>query len=84
MFDLDTLVNAHKHCRRHRIEVSQSEVCGCFYCAEIIDPAEIRQWTDNNQTAICPRCGIDSLIGGKSGFPVADPAFLKAMHQHWF
>jgi hypothetical protein len=35
------------------------------------------------QTAICPRCGIDSVIGDESGYPVTRE-FLAAMKAHWF
>ena len=34
-------------------------------------------------TAICPHCGVDSVIGEKSGFPITQE-FLKAMHKRWF
>jgi len=33
---------------------------------------------------MCPECGIDSVIGDASGFPIADEAFLKRMHSIWF
>jgi hypothetical protein len=36
------------------------------------------------KTGLCPKCGIDSLIGSASGFPVTDPTFLQAMHSRWF
>ncbi len=35
------------------------------------------------QTAICPRCGIDSVIGDKSGFALT-PTFLAEMKKAWF
>jgi acetone carboxylase gamma subunit len=34
-------------------------------------------------TALCPYCGIDSVIGDKSGFPITKE-FLEKMYQHWF
>src|SRR5690242_9430689 len=81
---------AHAHCALHRAEVERSEVCGCFYCEAIYPPSEIAQWIqDRNvvrnatgETAICPRCGIDSVIGSASGYPI-DSAFLKQMHARW-
>lgn len=36
--------------------------CGCCFCFEIFEPSEIREWTDANDTAICPRCHIDSVV----------------------
>ena len=35
------------------------------------------------QTAICPRCGIDAVIGDKSAVDVSDD-FLVRMHKYWF
>jgi hypothetical protein len=34
--------------------------------------------------AICPHCSIDAVIGSKSGLPINDPEFLKAMNEYWF
>lgn len=83
------IVAAHAHSHLHRPEVEASEVAGCFYCLAIYPPAEIRNWIDDirgdatGETAICPRCGIDSVIGAASGYPIT-PEFLTAMHGHWF
>jgi hypothetical protein len=74
---------AHKHSIRHRLELKVSARCGCFFCCETFPPAEIREWTDDDQTALCPRCGIDSVIGDRSGFPVSRE-FLSSMKAHWF
>lgn len=79
------LVAAHKHCARHEREVMESTLCGCFYCRETFPPVEIEDWLDDEPpTALCPRCGIDSVIGDASGFPVTDKAFLGAMNVYWF
>ena len=64
------LKEAHKKSSRHREEIRSSEICGCFYCLSIFNPSEIEDWTDDDenklgQTALCPKCGIDSVIGSK-------------------
>src|SRR5207248_7161991 len=74
---------AHKHSSRHRGEIERSERCGCFYCLETFVPRDIRDWTDDGATAICPRCGIDSVIGSASGFSLSKK-FLRRMHSYWF
>jgi len=76
-------LRAHGHCRNNRDELSCSALCGCFYCLAIYSPTEITEWTDEDQTAICARCGIDSVIGTTSGYPVTTE-FLQRMHDHWF
>ncbi|WP_245197274.1 hypothetical protein [Labrys sp. LIt4] len=47
--------------------------------------AKIEEWIDDSAgTALCPECGIDSVIGSASGYPVDDRDFLEAMHELWF
>lgn len=81
------IIQAHKHSIRHRNEILASEQCGCFFCSSIFKPAAIDQWVDTQdgigQTAMCPNCGIDSVMGSQSGYPITLP-FLAAMHRHWF
>jgi hypothetical protein len=74
---------AHKHSSNHRDEILASERCGCFYCLGIFSPNEIRDWIDHGQTAICPHCPVDSVIGDASGFPITR-GFLEQMHAYWF
>ena len=72
------------HSIYNRAEVEDSELCGCFYCLSTFHPSEIKEWTDKNEdTAICPVCDIDSVIGDASGYPIT-PEFLKELHDYWF
>lgn len=75
--------DAHRFSHHHREALERDRVCGCFFCIKVFNPKEIREWTDDNQTAICPYCGVDSLIGESSGFPMTVP-FLKKMKEDWF
>ena len=80
-------VRAHRHSSRHRGEILDSRMCGCFHCCETFAPADVTEWTDERdgvgQTAFCPRCGIDSVIGSASGYPITHD-FLKQMQERWF
>ena len=79
-------VAAHTHSIRNRDEVLASDTCGCFYCLSTFPPAEVRKWIeegDGSATASCPRCGIDSVIGSASEYPVSAD-FLRAMRRHRF
>jgi hypothetical protein len=82
IFESD-LRRAHTHCIRHREELWRSGLCGCFYCLDIFEYKDIEDWTDHKQTALCPSCGIDSVIGDTSGFPITED-FLSAMKSLWF
>lgn len=85
---LEYLENAHKRSSCHKTELLQSDVCGCFYCLKVFKPTDISEWTKaydfEEQTAFCPFCRIDSVIGDKSGFPVSDKNFLNTMHTYYF
>ncbi|HKI52943.1 MAG TPA: cytoplasmic protein [Anaerolineales bacterium] len=82
------IIKAHKHSSHHRAEVIESEICGCFHCLEMFPPEDIEEWWDEGesgigQTAVCPRCGIDSVIGSRACFPLTK-TFLIRMHDYWF
>ena len=76
-------IRAHEHSSNHRAELERSKSCGCFYCIAIFPPSEIREWIDDGNTAICPYCPVDSVIGSASGYPITKE-FLERMHAHWF
>ncbi|MEM7180329.1 MAG: cytoplasmic protein [Spirochaetota bacterium] len=77
------VLEAHKHSFYNRDEIEKSKTCGCFYCLEVFQPTEILLWTDELSTAICPRCGVDSVLGSASGYSL-EPDFLKDMQEYWF
>ena len=79
----DYYLGAHRFSSKHRKQLEKDNICGCFYCTRIFYPAEIDEWIDNNDTALCPYCGMDSVIGESSGFPITDQ-FLKEMHREFF
>ena len=76
--------DAHRYCISHKPELSQDNICGCFYCGKMFSPTEITDWIlDRHGTALCPYCMIDSVIGESSGYPIT-PEFLCEMHRAWF
>ncbi|MDM1485870.1 cytoplasmic protein [Acinetobacter towneri] len=68
---------------QHRALLQQSECCGCFCCLETFAYSEIEDWCDDEQTAICPHCGIDAVLGSAL-VEALTPELLKAMHQAYF
>jgi hypothetical protein len=76
-------IAAHKHSMRHRAEIEASTRCACFFCFRTFAATDIKTWIDGNQTALCPRCGVDSVLGSASTHRL-DDAFLRGMHQHFF
>jgi hypothetical protein len=77
-------ITAHKYSANHKKVLEKDSVCGCFYCLEIFSPQEIYEWIpDISGTAVCPYCGIDSVIGESSGYPITKE-FLQEMYDYWF
>ena len=80
---------AHTFSNNHKQALSVEQRCGCFYCQSIFSSKEILDWLEDDNpcdrlgTALCPNCGIDSVIGESSGFEITND-FLRAMNLKWF
>lgn len=63
---LETLI---EHSTNNDLEILQSHKCSCLFCRHTIDAREVQDWVsdENGVSAICPECGMDTLIGDASG-----------------
>lgn len=83
------VIEAHKYSSNNKPALKIDEKCGCFYCLEIFNPDEIDEYLegdnlcDNLGTAICPHCGIDSILPESAGYPLTKE-FLTQMYKVWF
>lgn len=73
------LIEAHKRCNRNKPVLEQGEDASCFYCCTTFKVAGIKEWIRSEQTALCPRCGIDSVLPG-----LLEQSFLQEMQDYWF
>jgi hypothetical protein len=64
---------------QNRDQVTAARVCGCFYCLATFPGAAVQAWVDDGKTALCPRCGVDSVLPD-----VVDDASLRSLHHHRF
>lgn len=76
---MDSLEKAHQYSSHHRTLLAQGLTCGCF---NIFHFDEIKEWIDQNDTAFCPSCGIDTVVGECSGYPITQ-YFLGKMNKYW-
>ncbi len=74
---------AHEHAVKNKEELQKSNICGCYYCQAIFSPNEIEDWIPFENTALCPYCGIDSVIGDASGYSITKE-FLKELNEDSF
>ncbi len=78
------IIVAHSFCTNNKPMLLHDRKCGCFFCLSIFAPSEIHEWVhDAKETALCPYCGIDSVIGESSGYPITEE-FLSKMKDYWF
>lgn len=89
MSEVPDTVAAHQFSSLHRSELAaDGVVCGCFHCCKNFSFSQIDEWVDadasgEGQTAMCPMCEIDSVIGSCSGYPITCE-FLREMRKVWF
>ena len=56
--------------------------CGCFHCLSTFMAERVTQWTDDEDTALCPVCGVDAVLSSATDVITADA--LEQMHARWF
>ena len=81
--DIELLTFAHDASSSHEDVLGRSDVCGCFYCLKTFPPSAIAEWVEEpggGRTAVCPHCGIDSVLGSASGFPLTHE-FLRLLAE---
>lgn len=83
---MEDYIEAHEFCNNNMEQLKKDKKCGCFYCLKIFSPQEIENWLiseNENNSAICPYCCVDSVISESSGYPITED-FLSKMKKYWF
>ena len=82
-------IEAHRYSNNNMDTLKRESRCGCFQCLAIFDPSEIEDWIiadnpmDQYGTAICPFCGVDSIITESVENPITIE-LLRDMRKYWF
>ena len=78
------LKRAHRHSYANKDELERSKICGCFNCLKIFPSKDTKEYIDDKDgmTAVCPYCGIDSIIGESPEYNITIE-FLKEMKGYW-
>ena len=71
------LKNLHEESFANKERLSKTSVAGCFNCLRVMPVSAIEEYCDDD-TAVCPHCGIDSLLGE------TDPDTLAQMKAYAF
>lgn len=80
-FDAALLQQAYESCFRNRDSVLVSRYCGCIDCLATMDSSVVTTFVGDaaESTALCPSCGMDTVLPDASGIPPELP-LLKALH----
>ncbi len=92
---MNELLAAYRAVSNNWVQIQGSKLCGCCSCVQMFPADEIVAWTGldmhnvddpkaiDQQTALCPRCGSEAVIGDKSGYPI-NAQFRGRMNEAWF
>ena len=77
------LKKLHTYSTHNRSNIAAANKCYCFHCKAVMKSREILRFADDGQTAICPKCGIDSILPDSIDEPL-DTKIIAEMHEYWF
>ena len=75
----------HQYSISNKQSILSSNKCGCFFCKKIFDNNLISEHyinDKNGETAICPFCGVDSILPDSK--VEISPELLDDMYNVWF
>lgn len=75
------VVKAPDLAMKNRDKLSLAKSCGCYNCMKLMLPSDIKKWTDNTQTALCPFCETDCVLA-ETDEPLTDEV-LKKVNSSW-
>lgn len=78
--DINSVVSAAMKNRKH---LEGTEKAGCYHCLSVFDTKDIKSYTDNGETALCPQCNVDCVIPSSSSNPIT-VGFLEKARNYWF
>ena len=76
--------NMPRFAMKNRREVEGSALAGCFHCAQTFTPADICEYTDGGETCLCPKCGIDAVVGDMGIANEVTEEKLQRAKLYWF
>ena len=88
VYSHDDYTQATEKSIHNRAIIKQSDMVGCYYCLQIYKASSIKEFIDENAdeetTALCPLCGIDSVLGDADGLPDEDHRELFLKYIRWY
>ena len=79
----DRMKELHRASNDNRPELEKYPHAWCFYCCRKFESKKIKEWIDKKQTALCPHCGVDSVLS-QTEKVVLNEEIINDMHSFWF
>jgi len=64
---------------KNKDAISATKICSCYHCCITFEVSEIKDWTDNHLTAICPKCNVDAVLP-----LMVEEDHLKKIQEYWY
>ena len=82
MIGSSRLQAVYEHSRLNRRFMTPGAACRCFHCLRGFAAEQIGQWIDDGQTALCPLCGIDSVLSNT--IDALSDMLIQQLHAAYF
>lgn len=79
----EKIQEAIKYATSNKQSIQKSEKAACYYCLKTYNSSEVLEFIEPEGTALCPKCGIDSVLPSNSPYELL-PEVLKELHKYWF
>lgn len=73
------LEEAPRLAMKNRSRAEAAKQVGCYHCLEVFDSKEINEYTDGDETVICPKCHVDAILPH-----IVNKRELEKIHNYWF
>lgn len=60
---------------KNKHSISQTKTVGCYHCLSVFESSEIKNYTDQGETVLCPHCDTDTVV------PTASVSQLKKINE---
>lgn len=64
-------------------KIKKAKMAACYYCCEVYSVNEVTEFLEDEKTAFCPKCGVDSVLPDNAGYDF-DQQTLIELHNYWF
>lgn len=80
---MSNILSYWQYVTNNKEKIIKSKCVYCIYCKKKYDAKFIKKYTDNNSTAMCCYCNVDSVVGDAETINVTSQ-LLNKWHNEGF